>query len=266
MSDTITYEVKGTAAIITLNNPKTLNALTMEQYDTICKYLEQANDNPDTIITLLQSTGRVFSAGANAQAISNNDTKLETWLSKSVAKQVFLVQTVMAHKKILAAALNGPIIGLTASLVAMCDLIYVNNLKKTFLLTPFANIGIINEGGTSASLFTRLGWSKANEALLMSKRISGEDLYNVGFVNKHYDGKLTTEEFNKKVLDELVDATENLHFDSIIQNKQLLKDMYGPQISSTISQEAFRGLKKWTAGIPLERFKKLMSGELKHKM
>lgn len=263
----ITYEVKGLAVLITLNNPKKLNALAIPQYDTICKYLERANNEPDTIITLIQSTGRVFSAGANAESIVGQDSELETWLNLSVAKQTFLVQTFLAHKKILAVALNGPAIGLSASFVTLCDLIYVNDLSKTFLLTPFANIGILAEGGTSATLPIRLGWSKAAEALLLSKRISGKDLQNAGLINKHYDGKFkTAEEFNATVLNELVEATENLHQDSIIQNKQLLQAMFKPVISEINSQEVSRGVYKWTSGVPIDRFKKLLTGELKHKL
>ncbi|KAG7664528.1 uncharacterized protein J8A68_001954, partial [[Candida] subhashii] len=115
MSDAITYEVKGRAAIITLNNPKILNALTYQQYDEICGFLNRAKDEPDTVITLIQSSGRAFSAGANAAAISKLDNKLETWLDKSIARQVYLVQTFAQHKKILAVALNGPAIGLSAA-------------------------------------------------------------------------------------------------------------------------------------------------------
>lgn len=263
----ITYEVKGLAVLITLNNPKKLNALAIPQYDTICKYLERANNEPNTVITLIQSTGRVFSAGANAESIVGQDSELETWLNLSVAKQTFLVQTFLAHKKILAVALNGPAIGLSASFVTLCDLIYVNDLSKTFLLTPFANIGILAEGGTSATLPMRLGWSKAAEALLLSKRISGKDLQNAGMINKHYDGKFkTAEEFNATVLNELVEATENLHQDSIIQNKQLLQAMFKPVISEVNSQEVSRGVYKWTSGVPIDRFKKLLTGELKHKL
>ncbi|RCK63508.1 3,2-trans-enoyl-CoA isomerase [Candida viswanathii] len=265
--DLITYEVKDRAAVITLNNPKKLNALSIPQYDTICKLLERANAEEDTVITLLQSTGRVFSAGANADSIVGQDAELETWLNMSVAKQTFLVQTFLAHKKILAVALNGPVIGLSAAFVALCDLVYVHNAAKTFFLTPFANIGILAEGGTSATLPMRVGWSRAAEALLLSKRISGDDLQRAGFFNKDYKGQFkSAEEFNEVVLKELLDATENLHEDSIIQNKELLKAIFKPKISEVNSQEVSRGVYKWTSGVPMDRFKKLLTGELKHKL
>ncbi|EMG47470.1 putative enoyl-CoA hydratase/isomerase [Candida maltosa Xu316] len=145
MSEPITYEVKGRAVLITLNNPKKLNALTIPQYDIICKYLERANEEEGTVITLIQSSGKLFSAGANANYVMGLDAELETWLNLSVAKQTFLVQTFLAHKKILAIALNGAAVGLSASMVTLCDLVYAHDLSKTFLLTPFANIGILAE-------------------------------------------------------------------------------------------------------------------------
>ncbi|CAK9437443.1 uncharacterized protein LODBEIA_P18210 [Lodderomyces beijingensis] len=266
-SDLILYEVKDNVAIITLNNPKKLNSLTIPQYDEICKLLDQANQEPDTVITLIQSTGRAFSAGANAEYVGKQDSELNTWLELSVARQTYLVQTIMSHKKVLAVAVNGFAIGLSAAIVALCDLVYVHDISKTFLLTPFANIGIVAEGGTSFTLFERLGWSKASEALLLSKRISGADMLRSGLVNREFQGQFkSTEEFNQHVSSYLSEATKDLHPDSILQNKELLKAMYKPAISAVNSQEVYRGLQHWTSGIPMSRFKKLSSGELKHKM
>ncbi|KAI5970671.1 hypothetical protein CANMA_000262 [Candida margitis] len=265
--DPITYEVIGRAAVITLNNPKKLNSLTLPQYDEIAKLIARANDEENTVITLLQSTGRAFSAGADAKFVGKQDAKFETWLRSSLAMQVHLTQTIMDHKKIFAAALNGFVIGLSAALIMTCDLLYVHDVSKTFLLAPFPNIGIVAEGGSSATFPMRLGWSKASEALLLSKRITGEYMLKSGVINKAYGGKYSSaEEFNKVVLDELLNATENLHPDSIFEMKDLLKANFKPIISYANSQESYLGLENWTSGNPLERFRKLTSGELKHKM
>lgn len=266
-SESITYEVIGKAAVITLNNPRKLNSLTLPQYDELARLISRANDDENTIITLLQSTGRAFSAGADAKFVGKQDTEFETWLRSSLAMQVHLTQTIMNHKKILAVALNGFAIGLSAALIMMCDLVYVHDVTKTFLLAPFPNIGIVAEGGSSATFPVRLGWSKAAEALLLSKRISGEDMLKSGLINKAYDGKFSSaQDFNKTVLNELLNATESLHPDSILEIKELLKANFKPIISYANSQESYVGLTNWTSGMPLERFKKLSSGELKHKM
>jgi peroxisomal 3,2-trans-enoyl-CoA isomerase len=86
------------------------------------------------------------------------------------------------HPKILITALNGPVIGLSAALLVFSDFIYCT--PHTFLLTPFSSLGLVAEGGASRAFVQRLGISKASEALIMSKRISAEELLQVGFVNK----------------------------------------------------------------------------------
>lgn len=269
----ILYEVEDRTAIITLNIPDKLNALNGAQYLKLGKFLERANNEEDTVLTLIQALGRFFSAGAN---FADNDmTKVEVeklfsheyWLERFVARNVWLTNLFNDHKKILAAAVNGPVIGLSTGLLMLVDLIYVHDLNKFYLLAPFANLGLVAEGASSATLFARLGWSKASEALLLAKPISGADCYNAGLINKHYDGKFSsTEQFNDQVYKELNDAFENLHEDSILQNKQLLKLSRDQFINHANSQEVMRGLGKWLEGVPQTRFVQLAQKEVKHKL
>ncbi|KAI5957203.1 hypothetical protein KGF54_000131 [Candida jiufengensis] len=267
----ILYEVKDRVAIITFNIPKKLNALNGEQYLKLGKFVEQANEEEDTVATIIQATGKYFSAGANfadKKLMETDPAELfshEYWLARFVARNVWLTNVFNDHKKILVASVNGPVIGLSTGLLLLCDLIYVNDLSKFYLLAPFANLGLVAEGGSSATLFARLGWSKASEALLLAKPISGQDCYNAGLINKHYEGKLTTEEFNQKVFEELVSSFENLHEDSIFKNKELLKLTRDQLINQANSQEVMKGFYKWLEGVPQGRFAQLAMKEVKHK-
>jgi peroxisomal 3,2-trans-enoyl-CoA isomerase len=54
----------------------------------------------------------------------------------------------------------------------------------TFILTPFSSLGIVAEGGASRAFVERLDIAKANEALIMGKRITCDELVKTGFVNK----------------------------------------------------------------------------------
>ncbi|KGT63133.1 hypothetical protein MEK_06206 [Candida albicans 12C] len=269
----VLYEVRDRTAIITFNIPSKLNALNGEQYLKLGKFMERANEEEGTVMTLIQSTGRFFSAGANFadNGLMDVDPQLlfthEYWLGKFVARNVWLTNLFNDHKKILVAAVNGPSLGLSTGLLMLVDLVYVHDLSKFYLLAPFANLGLVAEGAASATLFARLGWSKASEALLLAKPISGADCYNVGLINKHYDGKFkSTEEFNQQVYKEVTDAFENLHEDSILQNKQLLKLNRDQYINHANSQEVMRGLGKWLEGVPQTRFVQLANKDVKHKI
>lgn len=87
-----------------------------------------------------------------------------------------------SHSKILVTALNGPVVGLSAALSAFSDFIYC--APHTYLLTQFSSLGLVAEGGASRAMVHRMGVSKANEALLMSRRIPASELLACGFVNK----------------------------------------------------------------------------------
>ncbi|OBA22046.1 ClpP/crotonase [Metschnikowia bicuspidata var. bicuspidata NRRL YB-4993] len=271
--DTITYAVRGRVTVITLNIPHKLNALNGQQYLQLAKYLQQADDEEDTVCTLLQSTGRYFSAGANfadkALTKAGPDVMFshEYWLQNFAGRNVYLTDLCHNHKKVLVAALNGPVIGLSSAMVAFCDIVYAIDEDRVNLLAPFSNLGLVAEGGTSATFFLRLGWSKSAEALLFAKPVSGQDLNRLGFFNKVYNGKnYSTEEFNKVVFEDLVSKFDGLYEPSIFANKQLLKANRDQMVNSANAKEAIVGFNRWIEGVPQGRFVEMANKERKHKM
>ena len=99
--------------------------------------------------------------------------------------------------------MNGPAVGLSAAIIAFSDFIYA--APHSFLLTPFSSLGLVAEGNASVAFVERLGISKANEALIMSKRISAEELLHVNFVNKIIDvGNPKASDFSDKFLAEVL--------------------------------------------------------------
>lgn len=271
--ETITYEVRDRVTVITLNIPGKLNALDGKQYLQLAKYLQEADNEEDTICTLIQSTGRYFSAGANFadKALVRADPEVifshEYWLQNFAGRNIYLTDLCHNHKKVLVAALNGPVIGLSSALVAFCDIVYAIDEDKVNLLAPFSNLGLVAEGATSATLFMRLGWSKSAEALLFAKPVSGQDLNKLGFFNKVYTGKnYTTEEFNKVVFEDLQKKFDGLYEPSIFANKQLLKVNRDQLVNSASAKEAIVGFNRWIEGIPQGRFVEMAAKERRHKI
>jgi Delta3-Delta2-enoyl-CoA isomerase len=58
----VSYVVKENFAIITLNNPAKLNALTRRQWFRLASVMDEIDTIPEVVITLLTGTGRFFSA------------------------------------------------------------------------------------------------------------------------------------------------------------------------------------------------------------
>ncbi|KAJ5201290.1 hypothetical protein N7449_006093 [Penicillium cf. viridicatum] len=269
---TVTYQDR--VAIVTLNRPDKLNALNADLYYLLAERLREIDSREDIFITVLTGTGRFFSAGADVTSIrpgsDNASTNVRRELVRGfVANNLDATRAFYTHSKILVAALNGPAVGLSAALVAHADFIYA--APHTFLLTPFSSLGLVAEGGASRAFVERLGIAKANEALIMSKRITCDELVSTGFVNKvitpESGKKDDSDGFLKKVLEEVDDRLgTHLNQTSLLKIKELVRRPERELLDRQNGLEAFMGLERFMMGIPQEEFRKLASGEKRHKL
>ncbi|KAH9845222.1 Enoyl-CoA hydratase/isomerase [Teratosphaeria destructans] len=265
----ITVEQRGKVAIITISNEKKLNALTQDDYFTISQYLRAIGNEDSIFITVLTAKGRFFSAGADvtvSRDVQAGEDPYRRWLHSLVASNINTTQAFYTHPKILVVGLNGPAVGLSAALLGFADFVYA--APHAYLLTPFSSLGLVAEGGASRGFVRRLGIAKANEALIMSKRITCEELVQVGFVNKVFDVKVgDSDGFLELVLEEVRERLgDHLVSDSMTKIKALIQRPERELLDAQGVQEVFGGLERFMAGIPQEEFRKLASGAKKHKL
>lgn len=272
LSQDILYEKKGKVITITLNCPSTLNALSFKHYQYIAFLLEKADADPDSVATVVLGTGKYFSAGADFnqnlfafnKKIDDVLEKRDFWMNHFLGNNTYFTKAIYNHRKVLVSGLNGSVIGLSAALVALLDLIYAKN-DKFFMLLPFANLSLVTEGATATTLFARLGLSKANEALLLSRPLKGQELVHLGFINKVYNCR-STEEFNKQLVADLTDYVENLDPESVLGIKKLIQNNWRSKLVETNFLEGTKGMELFERGAPQKRFHALASKQMKHKL
>jgi peroxisomal 3,2-trans-enoyl-CoA isomerase len=272
--EAVLYRQQGRIAIITLNQPKKLNAMTQPYYYRVSCLLRDIAENPAISVTVITGNGRFFSAGANVTSTRpgvgpdmDKDAARNDILKGFVANNLDITRAFYTHPKVLVGALNGPTVGLSAALLGFCDFIYAT--PHTFLLTPFSSLGLVAEGGASYGLVQRMGISKANEALIMSRKIPCDELLACGFVNKVFSGKDQNDSdgFLKQVLAEVDDKLgDHLNQESIVKIKQLIRAPYLESLEAQGVREVMEGMKRFVAGAPQEEFKKIASGQKRHKL
>jgi peroxisomal 3,2-trans-enoyl-CoA isomerase len=204
----------------------------------------------------------------NATDVVNSSLRRDL-LKSFVINNVDLTRAFYTHPKILVVALNGPAVGLSAALIAFADFIYA--APHSFLLTPFSSLGLVAEGGASRAFVERLGISKANEALIMSKKITCDELIATGFVNKVFTAPSgrqdDSEGFLALVLAEVEERLgPHLVQSSLLKIKDLIRKPGREAFDRQNVAEVFEGLERFKAGIPQEEFRKIAMGEKKHKL
>ncbi|OGM40664.1 peroxisomal D3 [Aspergillus bombycis] len=250
---TVTVEYSDKLAIVTLDNQEKLNALSQEDYYKLASTLreiaqhdERRRYNPPTPRSRQNRAPPVL---VRALVLNNID----------------LADAFYTHPKILVTALNGPVLGLSAAVVAHSDFIFAT--PNAYLLTPFSSLGLVTEGGASLAFVRRLGISKAKEALLCSRKIPAEELQQVGFVNQVLDAGGDEERFREMVLGEIGSRFgDHLVGSSLLEIKRLLREPGDREFNAQAVQEVFGGLQRFVDGVPQAEFKKIATGQKRHKL
>ncbi|KAI1025287.1 hypothetical protein LB504_010020 [Fusarium proliferatum] len=249
----INYE--GNFAIITLNNPNKFNSLTQSLFSRLASLLREIDANKDVYVTLLIGEGPFFSAGADLKDSPPSMEEIVSrpyWLPKLVNNNLDVARAFYSHSKILVTALNGPVIGLSAALISHSDFIYA--VPDAYLLTPFSSLGLVAEGGASVAFVHRMGPGKANEALILGRKIPVSELVQVGFVNRVFEDK---NNFRTQVLEYVRQSfSSHLVGSSLLGTKALMRRRVVREQDEMAPLETFQGVERFCAGIPQEEMGK----------
>src|SRR3954469_8806284 len=192
--ETLLYDVAGNGvATITLNQPDTRNALSVEVLSELLAAFEAARDD-DVVrcVVLTSSHDRVFSSGANLAGFSG-DVPLG---HKQFAQDRFvkLFSTTGAFTKPSICAANGHVLAGSLGIALACDLIIAKDGAE--FGTPEINVGAF-PFMIMALIYRNVPRKRTNELLLLGERISAQEAKEAGIVNK----VVAPEQFNAAVED-----------------------------------------------------------------
>lgn len=190
----ILYEINGAAAVITLNRPDTLNALTDLTQAEVRHALNQSERNPDVLGNVITGAGRGFCSGVDMNALGkmsevgkrlgNSYEHLSADPGNPDDDPNFEIGAAyfLGLRKPLIAAINGACAGLGFSWATFCDLRFVD--RNARLITSFAQRGLIAEHGTSWMLPRLIGPANALDLFWTSRKFNGEEAFRLGYANR----------------------------------------------------------------------------------
>ncbi|MAV27891.1 MAG: enoyl-CoA hydratase [Gammaproteobacteria bacterium] len=190
----ILYEINGKVAVITMNRPDTLNALTDLTQAEIRHALDASDRNPDVIGSVLTGAGRGFCSGVDMNALGamseagkrlgNSHEHLAAEAGNPDRDPNFLSSPpyFLALRKPLIAAVNGACAGLGFSYATFCDMRFVDRGAK--FVSSFSPRGLIAEHGTSWMLPRIVGPSNALDIFWSSRKFDGDEAHRMGYANR----------------------------------------------------------------------------------
>jgi enoyl-CoA hydratase len=178
--DELTVSADGPVRVVTLNRPGQLNAANKAMHTGLVKIWRQLADDPSARAVVLTGSGRAFCAGGDIEWFRQIQIDhRERRRSLTEAKQIVTEMTDFPLPVV--AAVNGPAIGLGASLMMMCDVVYLN--EDTFIADPHVQVALVAADGGSVSWPLMTSLLRAKEYLLTGDRIPAREAERFGLAN-----------------------------------------------------------------------------------
>jgi enoyl-CoA hydratase/carnithine racemase len=162
--------------VIAFNRPEVRNAFNTAMYQEATARLRDAADDEEVGAVVLTGRGMAFTSGADLREMAALATG--TVIEGSRDGFANFMETVASLAVPLLAAVNGVAVGLGFTLLAHCDMVFVDASAR--LRVPFAELGVPPEAASSVLFPARLGWQQAARILLTSDWVSAEELVELG--------------------------------------------------------------------------------------
>lgn len=176
MSDPVLVRREGAVLVLTLNRAEKKNALTGAMYTALTEAIESANADAGLGAILILGQPGIFCAG--------NDIKdfIGFAMSGSLGGPILgFLRALVANQKPLVAAVDGGAIGIGTTMILHCD--YALASERAVFATPFVDLALVPEAGSSLIVPQLMGQRLAFEMLVMGERFDATRARETGLVN-----------------------------------------------------------------------------------
>lgn len=168
----VNFERQGRIVILTLNRPRTRNALSADVVDGLVGGLERANADPGVSCVVVTGAGKDFSSGGDLHELRGLTARrptvdeLVSWYRHGIQRIPSAFRSVDV---VTVAAIHGHAIGAGCDLASMCDLRIAADTAS--FTESFARVGLISGDGGAWFLPRVIGFARAREMMLTCEPI-----------------------------------------------------------------------------------------------
>jgi 2-(1,2-epoxy-1,2-dihydrophenyl)acetyl-CoA isomerase len=229
---TVKWELSEGVGRVTLDRPDSLNAWTAELGRELKQVITGDAADPAVRAVLITGAGRGFSSGADlkegfhpaADGLPDIRKELHELYHPIIAGMRRLEKPVVA-------AVNGPAVGIGASLALACDLVLA--ARSAFFGLAFVNIGLMPDGGSTLFVPTTVGKARAFQMALLGERVPAAQALEWGLVNQ----VVPDEELEPEAA-ALIERLAKGPTRSYASSKQALNRMLYPDLDGQLDLEA----------------------------
>lgn len=182
--ETVKYELNETVAIITMNRPDALNALSLQLTKDLRSAIERAaRDKARAVI--LTGEGRAFCSGGDLremQMMWQKEGRIEAFMEEPLKALHDVILLIRETPIPFLAAVQGVCAGAGTNFALACDLIFA--AEGASFNEAFVRIGLSPDCGGSFFLPRAIGEKFAAEIFMTGETIPAEKAFQIGMINR----------------------------------------------------------------------------------
>lgn len=243
MTAEIDIRVADGVQVIRFARPEKKNAFTGDMYDAMSAALDDGERSDDIAVHVFIGSGGTFSAGNDINDFLRRATGGPDGIP---APSLDFIRRLPTRTRPMIAAVDGLAIGVGTTLLFHCDLVYASPAAS--LRTPFLDLGLLPEAGSSFTAVQRMGYARAFELLCLGEPFDAERAKAAGIVNAIVPAEdleatamKAAARLVKKPRQALLAARKLMRGDAAVISAMLEREaqMYPARIKSAEAQEAF---------------------------
>ena len=228
----VLYERRGRVALVTLNRPEALNALSVEMGAALTETIERAADDAEVGAVVMTGAGRSFSAGGDIafmKSVFDRGGKFEDF-EPLVGGGPGFMRAIAACDKPVIAAVNGAAAGGGMSIALACDVRWCSDRAR--FGQSFVKLGLHPDWGSLHTLPRLVGTARALELMWTGDLIDADEAIRIGLVSRKLPGE--------RLLDETLSFAERLATGpgfAIQEIKRSVRESLGYTLDEALTRE-----------------------------
>ena len=173
-----------------------MNAFNDSLYEDLIDLMSSTSTDESVAALVLTGMGPYFSSGAD---LKGGRFEPQAGGRRTLEKPAGrFMMAIISYPKILAAAVQGPTVGIGATLLMHCDLVHFSS-RATFW-APFSRLALVPELCSSVTFREAMGVAKANELLLLGRKIDAKTALEWNICSRVVEGCDMDDPFDPKSL------------------------------------------------------------------
>jgi 2-(1,2-epoxy-1,2-dihydrophenyl)acetyl-CoA isomerase len=182
--ETVQFELRDEVAIITLNRPEALNALSLQLTQDLGAAIRRATDEKARAV-VLTGAGRAFCSGGDLREMRSmweKEGRIEAFLEEPLKALHDVILLIRETPIPFVAAVNGICAGAGTNFALACDIVFAS--ENAIFNEAFVKIGLSPDCGGSFFLPRAIGEKLAAELFMTGESVSAERAAHFGMINR----------------------------------------------------------------------------------